>query len=230
MNTVISRAKVAIFDLGETLVALPREFDEEAAIARLYGMSDEYLDFLSQQLCFSHPGLSTDKFIHLLTDHLQRKTGIKIPDDVRQLVDLSIRKSVLQPDARNALSLLRERGIALCLISNTNPVSWDRIRHHRIEQMFDHIIFSCDVALSKPDPRIFELAFKHFAFPPEEFCVIGDKIRTIVLGVAHLGTKTVLVERRSKQTVVSTKLSVNAVVPDLQSLCDLVWLRGPTHA
>lgn len=225
-----TQSSVAIFDLGETLIALPKGLDEEARIAELYGVSDEYVDFVSQQVCLSKPMLSTVQYVDAMTSHLKERTGLDRAPEARRAVELSIEESILQPDTVSALSALIERGISRCLISNTNPVSRNRLRHHKIDKMFDFVILSCDVGYSKPDPRIFELAFNHFQRPADEFCAIGDKVRTIVLGVAHLGTKTVLVERRSKKPVISSRLPVDAMVPDLDALCQLPWLQGKANA
>ena len=52
-----------IFDLGETLVAVPAEVDDESFIAKISGLSEERIDFLSQQLCRNFPGLTANMFL-----------------------------------------------------------------------------------------------------------------------------------------------------------------------
>lgn len=220
-----SSIQAVIFDLGETLLAVPPEIDEEVSLVNLSGASEERVDFISQQLCQNYPGLDTEGYLLRVCDAL----GIVDPErqaSVREAARRSVLESVLQEDALRCLGKLRERGLRLCLISNTNPLSWERIRHHGLEGQFNEVIFSCDVGLSKPDPRIFELAFRALNLAPEQVCAVGDKVRTLVLGVAHLGTAKVLVERRATRTVLSERLVVDAMVPSLDALCELRMLGG----
>lgn len=214
-----------IFDLGETLIALPREIDDELYIANIANVSEERVDFLSQQICLNEPGLTSGLFVDRICNQLEITDPAR-RSDIAAAVDRSVSESLIQNDALRCLRVLRERGLKLCLISNTNPISWDRLRHHKLDGCFDNVIFSCDVGLSKPDPRIFEMAFSNLGLAPDEVCAVGDKVRTIVLGVAHLGTAKVLVERRATQTVLSERLVVDAVVPNLDALCDLELLTG----
>lgn len=58
---------------------------------------------------------------------------------------------------------------------------------------FDQVIFSCDVHLRKPDPRIYELAMRRLGSKPDECLFVDDKTRNTD-AAATLGIKTLTLE------------------------------------
>lgn len=101
----------------------------------------------------------------------------------------------LYTDVAPAFDRLRDRGLALGLISN-----WDR----RLERLvgglglcdrLDVVVSSAAVGLRKPDPRIFELACERIGVDPSCCVHVGDHVYADVLGARAVGMTPVLIDR-----------------------------------
>lgn len=80
---------------------------------------------------------------------------------------------------------LRERGFAVCLVSN----NW----HERVQHVADELGFELVDKAVKPLPFAFLAALRRVGARRSEAVVVGDQIFTDVLGGNALGMRTVLV-------------------------------------
>jgi putative hydrolase of the HAD superfamily len=101
---------------------------------------------------------------------------------------------VLAADTHALLESLRERGLRLGLVSNAFDPGW--LLHRDLEQMgladrLDFAVFSSEVGVRKPDPRIFERALEALGVAPENALFVGDRLYEDVRGAAELGMTTV---------------------------------------
>lgn len=111
------------------------------------------------------------------------------------------------------------------MISNTPPTTRGIIKRFNLGNYFDHIVLSCDTGYLKPDPRIFQIAIDQAKVTSEETCVIGDKIRTDILGGKILGTKTVLLDRRLAYSINSdSRIPTDAIINRLSALKEIPFL------
>jgi putative hydrolase of the HAD superfamily len=103
-------------------------------------------------------------------------------------------------DVEPAFARLRERGIALGIISN-----WDR----RLEGLLgglglgkylDTVVSSASVGLHKPDPRIFELACERLGVAAGEAAHVGDHHYADIVGATAVGMTPVLIDRLDGST------------------------------
>jgi len=101
-------------------------------------------------------------------------------------------------DAVPALEALRERGLALAVVSN-----WD-CRLHRIlgdnglTPYFDAVVVSSEVGWRKPHPAIFERAFAALSVRPSEALHVGDSKGDDIDGAAAAGVRAVLIDREGR--------------------------------
>jgi putative hydrolase of the HAD superfamily len=65
------------------------------------------------------------------------------------------------------------------------------LRRIGLEQYFDVVITSVDVGREKPDERIFIVALRKLGVKPSEVVMVGNRIKTDVLGANGLGMTTV---------------------------------------
>lgn len=218
--------KGLIFDLGKTIMYFPKEFDLGPRGSSLLNIPERVLDNTIIDIYTRYPNLSASKFIDLLCERVNALGDKDISVALRQICDEYMSSAKLQEDALPALEVLKSRNFKITLVSNTTPLTRVCIEQLELEHYFDHIVFSCDIGIMKPDPRMFLSAMNLMGIRPEETCIVGDRIRTIVLGGAILGARTVLVERRMEETVVSKQLPVEAVVPNLIELVNLPLVNG----
>lgn len=63
-----------------------------------------------------------------------------------------------------------------------------------VPDVFDVIVVSSEVGVSKPDPGIFEMALEGLGVEPGEAVMVGNMVSTDVFGGNRVGMRTVLVQ------------------------------------
>ncbi|MFE0516474.1 HAD family hydrolase [Streptomyces sp. NPDC058964] len=92
------------------------------------------------------------------------------------------------PDAAQVLSTLRERGIAVGVVSN---IGWDVrpvFREHGLDGHVDTYVLSYEHGVQKPDSRLFSVACEALGADPREVLMVGDS-RSADGGAAALGCR-----------------------------------------
>lgn len=90
------------------------------------------------------------------------------------------------PDAAEVLGTLRERGVAVGVVSN---IGWDLrpvFREHGLAPYVGAYVLSYEHAIQKPDPRLFRAACDALGVAPEDTLMVGDDRRADG-GAAALG-------------------------------------------
>ncbi|MFI6335045.1 HAD family hydrolase [Streptomyces sp. NPDC050535] len=90
------------------------------------------------------------------------------------------------PDADEVLGDLRERGIAVAVVSN---IGWDLrpvFRAHGLDRHVGAYVLSYEHGVQKPDPRLFTTACDALGVAPEDTLMVGDN-RHADGGAAALG-------------------------------------------
>jgi len=96
-----------------------------------------------------------------------------------------------RPDAVKTLTTLKKAGLKLGLISdcsNEAVVAWPL---SPLSGYMDFTIFSCEVGMKKPDPRIFRLALDKLGVPPSSVLYVGDGGSSELSGATEAGMQTV---------------------------------------
>lgn len=106
----------------------------------------------------------------------------------------------VDPETRSTLSGLQKDKV-LGLVSN-----FDHPRHvrkvltdHRLDGYFKTIVISGDVGVTKPNPRVFELALLQTSLRPGEVVYVGDTDEDVV-GARAAGITPILIRRRGSGT------------------------------
>ncbi len=176
-----------IFDLWQTLV--PWQVDE----------ANRFYDRMADAV-----GVERDRFREVwlagrpsretgpIADHLRALLGdLEVDGDIDELIalrrDWTKRSLIPRADALETLAELRRRGHRLGLISVCSqdvPEVWDETP---LAGSLDETVFSCEVGISKPDPRIYEIACERLEVEPAECLFVGDGANDELPGAERAG-------------------------------------------
>lgn len=103
----------------------------------------------------------------------------------------------LSPDAHTVLQELRDLGKQIGLICNTGLTPGFGLRRflerEGVAKHFDFMLFSDEIGIRKPNPKIFQIAAQKWRFKPCEIVHVGDNLKTDVWGAKNAGFKAVYV-------------------------------------
>jgi putative hydrolase of the HAD superfamily len=185
-----------IFDLWDTLVdydvAAGRAFQDE--VAALLGRDpDEFSELWLQDRPRRETGPLRDYALSLCGDE-------GLADEVVALRHASTR-AMLKPrvGAVETLREVRERGYRLGLITVCTDDVQEVWGETPFAGLFDSTVFSCEVGLRKPDPRIYRLACDELGVEPAEAIFVGDGANDEIAGAERVGMRAVLIHRPGEE-------------------------------
>lgn len=129
----------------------------------------------------------------------------------------------LYPDAACCLAALSKK-YKIGIIANQLPGTAERLARHGVLQYIDLVVSSAEEGVSKPDPRIFEIALNRSGCLPEECIMIGDRIDNDILPANQMGMHTIWIRQGLGQywTISSKSETPDATVLTLTELSDLL--------
>jgi HAD superfamily hydrolase (TIGR01549 family) len=98
------------------------------------------------------------------------------------------------PQALDALVLVRQSGLRAAAISNSNGSVRSVLDAVGLTSYLDFVVDSGEVGVEKPDPRIFELALARAGVGPSEAAYIGDFYTIDARGARSAGLRAVLLD------------------------------------
>lgn len=93
-----------------------------------------------------------------------------------------------------ALDEVRELGVKVAVVSNSEGMLDTLFTNLGIVQHFDLVLDSGVVGVEKPDPRIFRAALDHFDVPAEQALHLGDTFATDIVGARSAGIRSALID------------------------------------
>ena len=125
--------------------------------------------------------------------------------------DLYIHASVCFPWTVPTLEWLKNHGYRLGLITNGDPLSQNvKIDSAGIRDYFDTVLVSRSVGVSKPNPKIYELAMEILGAEKATTLFVGDNPKTDILGANNTGIDSFLISQEKHllgATYVGTDIS-----------------------
>lgn len=118
------------------------------------------------------------------------------------------------PEVPEALAALRERGLALGLISNWDERLPRLVAELGLAEQLEVVVYSQEVGVEKPHRRIFEAALERLRLPPARALHVGDRPRQDVEGARAVGMRAAHLDR-------------SGAGGDIASLTELMPLIGP---
>jgi putative hydrolase of the HAD superfamily len=210
--------KAAIFDLGHTLIDYHNDWEvpEGRAIDRLYrsfidagaeAEKDEFSRYVKGLLEIGRKRKLQD-MVEIPLEKVLESTLVRYGlDEEEELIvegcdifyGVLVEDRRLVPGAIEALERIKDKGYAIGLISD---VAWGLPAEYPLRDMeffemdgfFDDLVFSTDVGLRKPHPRMFKLAMYNLGADPERSFYVGNSFRADIKGALGVGMKAILKE------------------------------------
>ncbi len=162
--------------------------------------------------------------------------GIAVDDDLLEEIILAeeevgyaLRERA--PEADEVAATLRARGLKLGLVSNYCSLPRVVRRHAREAELLhlvDESIFSCEIGLRKPHPRIYQTVLGRLNVPPEAAVFVGDRLREDVMGPKALGMRAILTQQFRQEDPAQARVPPDAVITRLAELPGVLagWAGG----
>jgi putative hydrolase of the HAD superfamily len=216
MSAGIEPVRAVLFDYGHTLVDFRRT---EEALREAYGQIrdrveavaymevPELLDLVERvtggvdrMIEESYAARRLEELDHatLLRDSFAA-IGFDIPDDVLEHIvalDHSAysRSIVAGPETKEVLSRLAGEGYRLGLVSNVTlrpDLMREDLAANGLAEHLATTVFSSELGVRKPDPKIFTEALDRLGSAPEETVFVGDRLIDDVAGAQAVGMRAV---------------------------------------
>ena len=205
------KISTVFFDYGDTLVEnrptylrrvtdLLGEFGYEreySDVMRAFTRADYlvYVDLVSDEVGGEEQGMA--RFLN----HFSRDLDLDIdwPAMLPQITakfEQGLQERSLCEGAVEMLEELEAKGFRLGIISNNDGSCREKCEQIGIARHFEIIIDSTTVGVSKPSPKIFEMALEQMRVSPDESAHVGDMYGADVKGAGDLGIRTVWYNRR----------------------------------
>ena len=208
--------KAAVFDLGHTLIDYYSNWEvpELNAIERSYRLAvengsdaepEKFQADLKKMLVDGRARKEKELVeipLYQVLDTIFQRFGCEVTDEM--LVEgMDIFYGVLVEDRRlvpgtiEMLDMVREKGYAIGLVSD---VAWGLpseypqrdMEHFHLIEYFDDMVFSTDVGLRKPHPKMFKIAMSNLGADAHRSVFVGNSLQCDVKGALGVGMTAVL--------------------------------------
>lgn len=127
--------------------------------------------------------------------------GIDLPENemneivrLHEEMELEFRPDFIKGagEAIKELHKTHKLGVISDAIFSPGRVLRELLKGEDLLQYFDHFVFSDEIGNSKPQPIVFESAYKHFGIQPNELIHIGDREHNDIQGPKNVGVHSLL--------------------------------------
>ena len=216
------RYKAVIFDLFGTLV---EKFPVDESLKVLEEIADVlHVDFkeLTRAWWESFDERHSGRFGSLEEDfrNVAHRLGAKPTDEqvgksAQIDIEYVLKHITPKPGAVELLAYLKGKGLETGLVSNWSdeiPRIWQDVP---ISVYFDVVVFSCNVHLLKPDPRIYNLALEELNADASECLYVGDGDSREIDGAKEVGMDAVLIGDAKHEGWTGLRISTLDEVKDI---------------
>ena len=206
-----NKISTVFFDFGDTLVEnkptyLQRVTDllgefghkrEYSDVVHAFTKADYlmYVDLISGALDGQEQGMM--RFLNHFSQNLDLDIDwLTMLPKITEKFEQDVYERALCEGAMEMLEALKDKGYRLGIISNNDGSCPEKSEQMGIAKYFEFIIDSGLEGISKPMPRIFELALERMNVEPQEAAHVGDMYGADVMGARNVGIYTVWYNRR----------------------------------
>ena len=123
-------------------------------------------------------------------------------------------------DAWETLECLKNRGYHLGIIANQVPGTVQRLTAGGLLKYFRVVATSAELGAAKPEPLIFQKAFKMAGCAAEEAVMVGDRLDNDIIPAKSVGMKTVWI-RKGLSSYQNPMFGQNCADWSIEELADL---------
>jgi putative hydrolase of the HAD superfamily len=240
------KTKLALFDLGSTLVYFQGNWDRVVNEA-IQHLSEEVIRLgypINQDvLCEQYSHALRKYYIERDIDNIEHSTTNLLNSLLTTKFDLHLQEIEifqaldsfyshtgkhwkLDNEAIPTLQILQDQGYLLGLISNASYARDVRSQlvNNGLLPFFEQILISAEVGYRKPHSIIFQQALDHFGVEPAQAVMIGDTLNADIIGSRRMGMKNIWIARWASAP--STHYRDDMIVPDrtIQRLSQVPFL------
>ena len=130
---------------------------------------------------------------------------------------------VLFADASKCLEILSSR-YRIGIIANQSLGTEERLKQHGVLQYIDLVIASAEEGVSKPDEKIFQIAFERSKCRPCDAVMIGDRIDNDIIPAKRLGMHTIWIRQGFRQywNITEEVEKADYTVNSLMEICNIL--------
>ena len=218
------------FDMFDTLADAHRKLEHSESDILGITPAEWGRAMWDEDLCRDR-GLGFVKTVREMIDRACNSLPFPVSEEQRRAVEAArcerLRLAVMEinPQIVETIRQLKADGLKIGLISNADVCDrlyWDR---SPVYPFFDDSIFSCDVAMLKPDPEIYLLSLSRLGVKPSEALFVGDGGSRELKGAKAVGMGTVCTEylirhpARERKTILK---SADYTIRQFRELLDIV--------
>ena len=200
--------KAVLFDAGNTVVLINYAVVVEALAAEGFEFEEarvreaEYrarvrLDpILAQSNSTESPNIF-QTYMRFVCEDLGVEWGAAAERAFRRIAEYNQQHNLWNqpnPQAPVVLERLRQRDLAIGMISNSDGSIQRMITREGLAPYFRFVLDSRVVGVEKPDPRIFQMALERAGVAPDEAVYIGDLYSIDVVGSRAAGLDAILLD------------------------------------
>lgn len=128
----------------------------------------------------------------------------------------------LFPEVKETLIFLKNKKYKIGLISNTISDLFieEILGKFKIKKFFDSIVTSAQTRIRKPRPEIFKKALKELNVIESQAIMIGDSLKSDILGAKRLGIKTIYIKRSDIENNVN--VTPDAIISNLLEIIPII--------
>ncbi|WP_454828074.1 HAD family hydrolase [Pseudoxanthomonas wuyuanensis] len=189
-SPVPENIQAVLFDVYGTLLEITRPTRPYKRLLKL--ASDQGVDVrrTASALLMSRP-MTLTQAAQCLGISLSKEQAMVLARDLSSELE-SVR---IFPEVSAALTSLRQRGYRIGVCSNVAS-PYVAPAHKLLEPFIDAAIWSCEVGVVKPDPRIYGLAVRKMGVSADSVFMVGDSLSADVEGPRAAGLIAKLLDRR----------------------------------